>query len=63
MSDEEFKTEVLRLLHEHNIMLREVLQILHKIQDPNYIMEDNVQDFIMNIIANLIASDIDSRRK
>ena len=55
--------EILRLLRENNEMLKEILIILRKTQDPDYIMEENTTDFIMNIVANLVASDIEGRRK
>lgn len=54
--------EILRLLRENNEMLRETVAILRKIQDPNYIMEENTTDFIMNIVANLVASDIENKK-
>lgn len=57
--------EVVRLLRENNAMLREILCILRKIQDPKYIMEENTNDFIMNVVANLVAADIgkDSKKE
>lgn len=40
-------------------MLKEIVAILRKTQDPDYIMQENTTDFIMNIVANLIADDIE----
>lgn len=54
--------EILDLLRENNAMLKEILAILRKTQDPDYQMEENITDFIMNIVANLIASDIERKR-
>lgn len=55
--------EILRLLRENNAMLKEIVEILRKTQDPDYIMEENTTDFLMNIVANLVASDIERKRK
>ena len=55
--------EILALLRENNAMLKEILSILRKTQDPDYLMEENTTDFLMNIVANLVASDIEKRRK
>lgn len=55
--------EILRLLRENNEMLKEIVSVLRKIQDPDYLMEENTTDFIMNIVANLVASDIERKRK
>ena len=54
--------EILRLLRENNEMLKEIVAILRKTQDPDYLMEENATDFIMNIVANLVASDIENKR-
>nr|DAH95998.1 MAG TPA: hypothetical protein [Caudoviricetes sp.] len=51
--------EILQLLRENNEMLKEIVAILRKTQDPDYIMQENTTDFIMNIVANLIADDIE----
>ena len=63
MSNEEYKEESLRLLRENNAMLKEMLDILRKTQDPNFQMEENATDFFMNIVANLVANDIERRKK
>ena len=53
--------EALILLRENHSMLKEILELLRKTQDPDYKAEENVTDFIMNIVANLVASDIEKR--
>lgn len=55
--------EILQLLRENNEMLKEIVTILRKIQDPDYIMEENTTDFLMNIVANLVASKIENSNK
>ena len=55
--------EILQLLRENNEMLKEIVAILRKIQDPDYIMEENTTDFLMNIVANLVASKIENLNK
>lgn len=55
--------EILTLLRENNVMLKEVLQILQKTQDPNYKSDENMTDFVMNVVANLVASDIERKRR
>ena len=55
--------EILQLLRENNEMLKEIVTILRKIQDPDYIMEENTTDFLMNIVANLVASKIENLNK
>lgn len=54
--------EILRLLRENNEMLKEIVAILRKTQDPDYIMQENTTDFIMNIVANIVASKIEGRK-
>lgn len=55
--------EILQLLRENNEMLKEIVTIFRKIQDPDYIMEENTTDFLMNIVANLVASKIENPDK
>ena len=55
--------DILQLLRENNEMLKEIVTILRKIQDPDYIMEENTTDFLMNIVANLVASKIENLNK
>lgn len=37
--------EILQLLRENNEMLKEIVAILWKTQDPDYIMQENTTDF------------------
>lgn len=53
--------EILSLLRENNEILKEVVSILRKTQDPDYLMEENTTDFLMDIVANLVASKIEGR--
>ena len=53
--------EILSLLRENNEILKEVVSILRKTQDPDYLMEENTTDFLMNIVANFVASKIEGR--
>lgn len=57
----EYAQEMLQLLRENNDMLKEVVAILRKTQDSDYIMQENTTDFLMNIVANLVASDIENK--
>lgn len=49
------------LQQENNAMLKEILAILKNMQDPNNIMDENTNDFIMNVLANLVASTIERK--
>lgn len=60
--DETLK-ELLELQRENNALLKECVSILRKLQDPEYIMEENIFDFIMGVTANLVASDIIKNKK
>lgn len=53
--------EILWLLRENNEMLKEIVTILRKTQDPDYIMQENTTDFLMNIVANLVATKIEKQ--
>lgn len=37
--------EMIRLLRENNMMLKEILSVLRKTQDPDYITNENTTDF------------------
>lgn len=54
--------EILWLLRENNEMLKEIVTILRKTQDPDYIMQENTTDFLMNIVANLVATKIEKTK-
>lgn len=53
--------EILQLLRKNNALLKEAVTILRKLQDPEYIMEENTNDFLMNVVANLVASKIERK--
>lgn len=55
--DEEEK----RLLRENNAMLRELLEIARKFTDPKNIKSENDNDFIMNIVANIVAKKLEKK--
>ena len=55
--------EMIRLLRENNMMLKGILSVLRKTQDPDYITNENTTDFLMNIVANLVASNIEKNKK
>lgn len=58
---EETLKEILRLQQENNKLLKEIVAYIHKVNDPDYVMEQDVNDFVMNVVANLFASDIEKR--
>lgn len=45
--------EILKLLRENNKLLKEAISILESINKEN---RNDIKDFIMNVIANLVAS-------
>lgn len=51
--------ELLVLMHENNIMLKELIAYIRKMQNPEYTMPQDINDFVMNVVANLIADDIE----
>lgn len=55
--DEEDK----RLLRENNKMLKELLEIAKKHTDPAFIQAENDNDFLMNVVANLIAKKLEKK--
>lgn len=55
--DEEEK----RLLRENNKMLKELLEIARKYTDPEFLKAENDNDFIMNIVANIVAKKLESK--
>lgn len=57
--DEEEK----RMIRENNEMLKELLDIARKHTDPNYIQADNDNDFLMNVIANIVAKKLEQKFK
>lgn len=57
--DEE--SEQLKLLKENNMMLKELLEIARKHTSPAFIQAENDNDFIMNVVANIIAKKLETR--
>lgn len=55
--DEEEK----RLLRENNKMLKELLEIARKYTDPEFLNSENENDFIMNIVANILAKKLEKK--
>lgn len=53
--------KLLTLTEENNKLLKEILSLVQKGQDPNYLLEENTTDFIMNIVANLVAAKIQGK--
>lgn len=56
--DEEKLERLLKLEEENNVMLKEIKAYVEKISDPKTIENDNVVDFLMNVVANIIAEHI-----
>ena len=59
---EELLNEILRLQKENNVLLKEIVSYIRKVKDPNYVMEQDVNDFVMNVVANLFANDLEKGR-
>ena len=57
--DEE--SEKLRLLRENNKMLKELLEIARKYTDPEYLKNENNNDFFMNVLANIVAKKLEQK--
>lgn len=57
--DEEI--EKLRLLRENNKMLKELLEIARKYTDPEYLKNENNNDFFMNVLANIVAKKLEQK--
>lgn len=58
---EEKLDRLLELTEQNNKLLQEILSLVQKAQDPNYLLEENTTDFIMNIVANLVAAKIQGK--
>lgn len=50
-----------RLLRENNKMLKELLEIARKYTDPEFLKSENENDFIMNIVANILANKLEQK--
>lgn len=58
MDDE---SEELKLLRENNKMLKELLEIARKYTNPDFLKAENDNDFIMNVVANIVAKKLESK--
>lgn len=47
--------ELLRLTRENNIMLKQIIAYLNIKENPNVVFQDDVKDFAINVIANLMS--------
>lgn len=54
--------EILFLVRENNAILKELLSITRRVNDPDYVMEQDINDFIMNVVANLLANGIEKNK-
>lgn len=52
--------EILQLLRENNLMLKEILSILRKHTDPEFINKENEEDFYRNVLANIAAKKLEN---
>lgn len=50
--------EIIALLRENNRLLKEIHSIITRRFDEKYLAEENTIDFIMNVVANIVASDL-----
>lgn len=50
-----------RLLRENNKMLKELLEIARKYTDPEYLKNENNNDFFMNVVANIVAKKLEQK--
>lgn len=50
-------TQLIKETHENNIMLKQIIKYLNK--EALYANQENENDFIRNVFANLISSGID----
>lgn len=57
------ENEILQLLRENNKILKEILAILKKNTDPEFIKKENDNDFFMNVIANIVAKKLEDKYK
>lgn len=49
------------LLMENNKILKELLEIARKYTDPEFLKSENENDFIMNIVANILAKKLEQK--
>lgn len=56
-------SEALALLRENNLLLRQILSILTAAYSQDRLSDENCRDFVMNVIANILANDIINPKK
>ena len=59
---EEKLQEILTLQQENNALLKELVTMMKKLQSPEYLAEENTIDFFMNVVANIVASNIENKK-
>lgn len=52
--------EILQLLRENNLMLKEILSILREHTSPEFINKENEEDFYRNVLANIAAKKLEN---
>lgn len=55
--------EILLLLRENNMLLKEIANYVRYVQNPETINNKIVENFVLDVMANLTASDILKNRK
>ena len=55
------ESEELKLLRENNTMLKELLEIARNHTSPAFIQAENDNDFLMNVVANLVAKKLENK--
>ena len=56
-------SNILALLKENNLLLKEIVNYIHSLQDPNNIAQKDAKNFFMNVAANLVASGLEKDKK
>lgn len=47
--------ELVKTTYENNMMLKEILKYIHKVDDDEYVTKKQLHDFINNVVADLFA--------
>lgn len=55
--------EMLLLLRENNMLLKEIANYVRYVQNPDTINKNTTENFLLDVMANLTASDILKNRK
>lgn len=51
-------SELLSLTRQNNQMLQEILAYVRKVDSPKFRDNENIQDFLMNLVANSIVEQL-----